>query len=149
LSILVLAKSLKNVLKKKDQRPQGKKVKKVYLLIFCSLIISFFSGILSKHTIVKENSLSIRCDYNGAARDTESCFALGQQIDFSSASTYDLQLIPGISDARSAALLENRSGILEYSRANSGKEAYEGFTTVHGIGEKTAETLGKYLSLAE
>jgi len=91
------------------------------------------------------NVSGLSCSSESEILDPETCYATGAKLPFSKVALYDLQLIPTISDARSGLLLEYRDDILHIAAKEPAEESHKAFTSVHGIGEKTAATLGEYL----
>jgi len=121
-------------------------MKKIYLFALYPLCISLLVGIFSKPQIPAFVDVSgLSCSWDSEISDPETCYATGAKIPFSKVALYDLQLIPTISDARSGLLLEYRENILQIAKSEQAEESHKAFTSVHGIGQKTAATLGEYL----
>lgn len=78
----------------------------------------------------------------------ETLLAMGEKIPFPCADMSDLLLIPGLSDKSAAALIEKREEILAHAAAAPPGDV-RAFTLVHGIGEKRAAILGRYLSFEQ
>lgn len=79
--------------------------------------------------------------------DAESLLATGGKVVLSSATAYDLMLIPGISDIGADKILEAREAILKSARHLPIKSRYRALTVVHGIAEKTAVKYGGYIEV--
>ena len=82
-----------------------------------------------------------------SATDAETLLALGERIDFSRASLFDLELIPGISDRLATLLMLKKGEIHLRSRFFAPRDRYQAFMIVRGIGPKTAEKLDLYLRI--
>ncbi|MCO6432615.1 MAG: hypothetical protein J5J00_17315 [Deltaproteobacteria bacterium] len=80
-------------------------------------------------------------------RNFEETFACSWKAGFRSATFYELELIEGISDGRAAALVEAKESILKQASLLAASEKYKAFQAAHGIGERTALMLSKYLLL--
>jgi hypothetical protein len=78
---------------------------------------------------------------------SEDCFAKGLKFPFARAETYDLQLVSGVSDQLSEALLRHKLEIIAAAKATPPEETYKAFSVAPGIGPKRAETLYQYFSL--
>ena len=76
----------------------------------------------------------------------EQQFALGRKIPLSSADLYDLELIPGVADNLASNIIEKRSQIILEDQLKTKNSRKLSFEMIHGVGNKTAEKLARYLS---
>lgn len=72
--------------------------------------------------------------------DPESSFAAARRISVKSAGMYELEMVPGISDALALEILKVRSAILKQG-ASQGCNA---FTLARGVGSISAKRLCRY-----
>lgn len=77
--------------------------------------------------------------------NTEQQFALGNKIKLSDADLYDLELIPGVSDTLGMNILVARHKIIAASNNKNSRLKINPFELAHGVGEKTASKLERYL----
>ena len=82
-----------------------------------------------------------------SSSDSESLLSRKRGILFSSASEADLQLIPGISDKKSAEILKNRELLIKRAQRLQYSERHKAMEAIKGIGEKTAAKIAPYLQL--
>ena len=82
-----------------------------------------------------------------ALTDSESRLAMGAKIPLRTADQFDLELIPGISSKLSTNILKRRDEILKYARGKKPSDHAKALEKAHGIGEKSAQKLYRYLDL--
>ena len=78
--------------------------------------------------------------------DPEGRLAMGLKLPLECANVWSVELIKGVSDTLAFELLDKRFAIMLAAFKGSQTEAIQ---KAHGIGEKTAEQLLKYLDLTE
>ena len=116
-----------------------------------SLSLIFVYSVLTLFQVIRfqlsSPSFSLHLD---AIRDqvslTEGKFALGSTVPLSSCDMYDLELIPGVSDKLAISLIASREKIVTAAKANLLPNSASPFVLAHGVGEKTAKKLEKYLT---
>ena len=74
----------------------------------------------------------------------ETLLAMGEKIPFGCADMSDLLLIPGVSDKSASTLLAQRDRIIAAAAGIPGHGSP--FTLAHGIGEKRAALLARFLT---
>lgn len=82
-----------------------------------------------------------------AMTDAESLLATGGKIALSTATPYELMLIPGISDIVADKIISARPAVLRSARHLPVQSQYRALTVVHGIGEKMAQKYERYIEL--
>ena len=71
-----------------------------------------------------------------AQTDPESCLAVGGKLALTSSGSYELQLVPGISDAFSERIMESRQQIWKKALQLEPHSRHHALELVHGIGPK-------------
>ena len=80
--------------------------------------------------------------------DAESRLALGGKMRFESAEIYELELVPGISDSLAQNILRKKAAILFEAERLPEEKQSKALELAHGVGEKRAESLLRYLDLS-
>ena len=73
--------------------------------------------------------------------------ATGRKLDLCRAVVYELQLLPGISDALAFRIVEQQQAILRTAAELPRAGRYHALEIVHGIGRARAKKLGEFLEL--
>jgi len=79
--------------------------------------------------------------------DAESTLACGQRLYLSQVDLYDLELIPGLSDALGNRILAKRDDINRKARLLPELKSYQAFEIVKGIGPKKAAAFSEHIDL--
>jgi hypothetical protein len=78
--------------------------------------------------------------------DAESRLALGEPLELSTASIYDLELIAGISDTMATRIMEKKGEILLQASLLPPERRWLALTLVHGIGPKKGAHLARFIA---
>jgi len=115
-----------------------------YSLCSFSILLAYLGSYLP---LSLEPKLTIEEEWFTAPPDAsaETLLSMGDKLPYPCVDMSALLLIPGISDKSAAALSEKREKVLSYAAAAPPGDV-RAFTLVHGIGEKRAEILARYLS---
>lgn len=77
--------------------------------------------------------------------DAETAFACGNPFPLSRAAQYDLELIPGISEAIAKGIISHKDEILIKAIRLPEKTRYKALLGIKGIGEKKAAKIARYI----